>query len=95
MAARKKIVKKTRPRKNAANGNRRTINGEFVLESEELATLNCATGLLELAKVNLARTWRPIRAKYGLAQGITYDRDTGQILEERNVNGEHQAQPGR
>ncbi len=46
---------------------------------QELGSLNVATRLVDAAKANLSLIWRPLQEKYGLADGITYDRSTGEV----------------
>ena len=49
---------------------------------EELGLMNVATRLVDTAKTNLAMLWRPIQEKYGLPDGISYDRKTGEVKTE-------------
>lgn len=54
-------------------------DGRLRFTEPERDQLNHASTLLQLAQENLARVWRPIRAKYRLPEEIVYDRQTGEV----------------
>ncbi len=62
-----------------------TGNGELKLTESEVAQLNTATTLLNLAKANLEQVLQPIRVRSGLNGPFTYDRTTGAVMVPREV----------
>ncbi len=51
-----------------------------VLTTDELAQLNLASSLHDLARRNFERVWAPIKAAHGLPEKIIYKRDTGEVV---------------
>ena len=51
-----------------------------VLTDQERELLNVASSLKDLARINFAKVWIPIRDKHNLPDGdINYDRETGEV----------------
>lgn len=51
---------------------------------EELARLNLAALMRDIALASFAETWKPIQEKYDLPNDVIYDRVTGVVKESDN-----------